>query len=194
MLIARLARMSSPLLSGPAAKQTSVGASSRCAAELCWVARLSQMPGHPGPVVATFSRHRQSKTAQWPARPDHRPAGCIGSRFRDGVAIFPDRHGRDAEFRDKQGNGFRGPVERRTSRRDQVPTTKSRNRIWLRAVTRSRALLALAFHGIALDLVTLSFPAATPTSTASINPLRKLALELKRAIRLHAAAGLAVWD
>lgn len=70
------------------------------------------------------------------------------------------------------GRGFRGPVERRTARRDQVPTTQFRNRIWLRAVTRSRALLALAFHGIVLDLVTLFFSAATPISTASIDPLR----------------------
>ena len=44
-----------------------------------------------------------------------------------------------------------------------------------------------------LDLVTLLFfSAVTLISTASINPLRKLALRLKRAVRLHSAAGLAV--
>lgn len=107
--------------------------------------------------------------------------GPLSAQLRYGGPIFNKHDGfraslivTDEVLSSETGNGrgFRGPVERRTARRDQVPTTQSRNRIWLRAVTRSRALLALAFHGIVLDLVTLFFSAATPISTASIDPLR----------------------
>ena len=76
------------------------------------------------------------------------------------AAIFPDHHGRGVELGDRQRHGFRGPLERRAARRHQDPTTRSGDRIPLRAPTRSPALLALAFRGSVFHLVSLFFSLA----------------------------------
>ena len=68
----------------------------------------------------------------------------------DCAAIFPDRHGRGVEPGDRQGNGFRGAVERRAARGHQEPTAQSGDRIPLRAAARSPFLLAPAFRQVRL--------------------------------------------
>jgi hypothetical protein len=70
------------------------------------------------------------------ARPDRHSAGSIGSYRWHGAAIFPDHHGRGLELADRLRHGFRGPLEQRAARRHQDPTTRSADRIPLRAPRR----------------------------------------------------------
>ena len=115
------------------------------AADVRTAARSSRMAGRAGPGSRRRADADGPGRCKDRARPDCHSAGRIGSHRRDGAAVFPDHHRRGVELGDRQGHGFRGPLERRAARRHQDPAAKSRIRVQLHTI-RQPAHLAPTFR------------------------------------------------
>ena len=141
--IVRSARMSSPPSSARPTKPTCDGAPSHWAAVVRPAPRPSHTTGRARIVVATLSRCRPTQAAQRPRSTASDSAGRIGSHRQHYAAIFRDRHGRGVEPGNRQGDGFRGAVERRAARGHRETAAQSGDWIPQRAPTQL-VFLALA--------------------------------------------------